>query len=404
MLLHFWAGVLTCTALASSTLAASVCNGHSEFCSRSYSKVSIVGTHNSYGVSAGNVAANQNYTVTTQLNNGIRLLQVSSVESTCWELELTVLTCSPPQVQGHMNNGSLHLCHTSCFLLDAGTLTSYLTLVKAWLDANPNEVVTLVLVNSDAIPPSTWAASYSASGMDDYSYTPSSVPIAYEDWPTYNSLISSGKRAISFLAQNADFEAVPYLIDEFTNVWETPYDVSECENYCLVTHIETSTSFPCTVNRVTGSYSGKMYMMNHFLGRNVTLLGETFTVPATSSLNQTNAATGTGSLGAQALSCFSQYKYYPTFTLVDYYDVGNGSVFQYAAKLNGVTYTATKIGNSSASSSSGGSQASATSNPNTDGTVVSTPLSAADQVVVGGVLSFVLVGVAIVVGSWGWLV
>ncbi|KDE02365.1 hypothetical protein MVLG_07079 [Microbotryum lychnidis-dioicae p1A1 Lamole] len=362
---HLWAGLVTWAALVRSTLAASVCNGHSEFCSRSYSTVSIIGTHNSYGVSSGNVAANQNYPVTTQLNNGIRLLQV----------------------QGHMNNGSLHLCHTSCFLLDAGTLTSYLTLVKTWLDANPNEVLTLVLVNSDGIAPSTWAASYAASGMDDYSYTPSSVPIAYNDWPTYKSLIDSGKRAISFLAQNADFEAVPYLIDEFTNVWETPYD-------------ETSTSFPCTVDRVTGSYSDKMYMMNHFLGRNVSLLGETFTVPATSSLNQTNAATGTGSLGAQASSCFSQYKYYPTFTLVDYYDVGNGSVFQYAAKLNGVSYTATKIGNSSSTTGGNSSQSSASSNPNTDGTVVSIPLNGAPKVVVGvgSVMACVVGGMTVLLG------
>lgn len=37
------------------------------------------------------VAANQNYTVATQLDNGVRMLQV----------------------QGHMNGNDLHLCHTS---------------------------------------------------------------------------------------------------------------------------------------------------------------------------------------------------------------------------------------------------------------------------------------------------
>lgn len=36
------------------------------------------------------VAANQNYTVETQLDNGVRMLQV----------------------QGHMNGNDLHLCHT----------------------------------------------------------------------------------------------------------------------------------------------------------------------------------------------------------------------------------------------------------------------------------------------------
>lgn len=65
------------------------------------------------------------------------------------------------QGQGHENNGDLDLCHTSwCVyvlshngrstvtltpilsssgLLNGGSLTDYLTEVKAWLDDNPNE-------------------------------------------------------------------------------------------------------------------------------------------------------------------------------------------------------------------------------------------------------------------------
>lgn len=158
-----------------------------------------------------------------------------------FELWLT----SSIQVQGHMNNGVLHLCHTlyenfppsvlestnvptprSCSLLDAGTFTAYLTLVHTWLLANPNEVVTLLLVNSDQIAASVWAASCVAAGLDTFAYTPPSVPVAYGAWPTLQTLITSGKRVVSFLAQNADVESAPYLIDEFTNIWETPYDVS----------------------------------------------------------------------------------------------------------------------------------------------------------------------------------
>lgn len=98
--------------------------------------------------------------------------------------------------------------------------------MKKWLDSNPNEVITILIVNSDAIAPSSFAAAYEASGMSSYAYTPSSVPIAYSDWPTLQTLINSGKRAVNFLAQNADISAVPYLLDEFTNIWETPYGVS----------------------------------------------------------------------------------------------------------------------------------------------------------------------------------
>ncbi|TNY21240.1 PLC-like phosphodiesterase [Rhodotorula diobovata] len=312
--------------------AQTACNGHEEFCSRSYSNVSIIGAHNSYGVRAGSIAANQNYTVETQLDDGIRLLQV----------------------QGHMNGDELHLCHTLCLLLDGGTFTSYLSTVKSWLDSNPNEVVTILMVNSEGISPTVWAQSYKDSGLDSYAYTPSSTPVAYSAWPTYQELIDAGTRVVSFLAQNADTSSVPYLLDEFTNVWETPYG-------------QTDNSFPCTVDRVTGSSDNKMYLVNHYLDVNQTILGTTVPVPATSSLEETNAVNGTGSLGAQAETCLAQHGYYPTFTLVDYYDVGNGSVFEYAAKLNGVAYTPVEIGNgSSSSSASSGSSSGNDSSASTD--------------------------------------
>lgn len=59
----------------------------------------------------------------------------------------------------------------------------------------------------------------------------------------------------------------------------------------------------------------------------MSIAGSTFPVPATGALGQTNAVSGTGSLGVQASACAAQQGYNPTFTLVDYYDVGNGSVF-----------------------------------------------------------------------------
>ena len=98
-------------------------------CSRSYSNITYIGTHNSYSVQQGSIAANQNYDVTTQLNNGVRLLQN----------------------QGHDNDGAIHLCHSSCLLLDAGTIEAYLQKVKTWLDANPTEVVTILWVNQDSM-------------------------------------------------------------------------------------------------------------------------------------------------------------------------------------------------------------------------------------------------------------
>ena len=198
---------------------------HPRQCSRSYSNISYVGAHNSYSVQAGSLAANQNYDVTTQLDNGIRLLQG----------------------QGHLNNGDIHLCHSSCLLLDAGTMTDYLGKVRSWLDANPNEVITILWVNSGGIPVSQWAQSYTAVGLDALSYTPASVPVAYSAWPTLQELISSGKRVVNFMDYGADYSAVPYILDHFAHFWENPYD-------------QTDDSFPCTIDR--GTAETPMYMIN----------------------------------------------------------------------------------------------------------------------------------------------
>lgn len=61
---------------------------------------------------------------------------------------------------------------------------------------------------------------------------------------------------------------------------------------------------------------------------NITLLGQVIPIPARNALLQTNGLSGTGSLTVQANACIAQHNQKPTFTLVDYYDVGGGSVFR----------------------------------------------------------------------------
>lgn len=113
-----------------------------------------------------------------------------------------------------------------CILLDAGKLSDYLSTVKKWLDGNANEVVTILMVNSDNVDASVFAKAYQTAGLDSYAYTPPSTPIAYDSWPTLQELIDSGKRAVNFLASGADMSSAPYLLDEFTHIWETPFNVS----------------------------------------------------------------------------------------------------------------------------------------------------------------------------------
>ncbi|KAK7064034.1 PLC-like phosphodiesterase [Favolaschia claudopus] len=281
---------------------ASVCNGHSELCDRSYGNVTIVGAHDSYAVGTNNLAVNQDYDVTQQLNDGIRMLQM----------------------QAHNQTGTIQLCHTSCVLYNGGTLEDYLTKVKSWMDANTNDVVTLLIVNIDNLPPTQYSPIFQKVGLDKLSFAPTTSPLAASGWPTLGSLIDAGTRLITFLDNAADLSAVPYLIDEFTNIWETPFDV-------------TDPAFDCSINRTKGDTSSQMYLINHFL--DTIVFGNP--VPDVAKANVTNGVDGPGSLGAQVSTCVAHHSRPPTFLLVDFYEFGGGSVFQVAANINGVSYSPT---------------------------------------------------------------
>ena len=82
---------------------------------------------------------------------------------------------------------------------------------------------------------------------------------------------------------------------------ETEFDVTDQEN------------FDCTANRTKGDTFNDLVLINHFLDKIV--LGQD--APDIGNLNQTNAVSGTGSLGAQVETCITTYNRPPNFMLVD---------------------------------------------------------------------------------------
>ncbi|KZV74858.1 PLC-like phosphodiesterase [Peniophora sp. CONT] len=345
--------LLLSTAQAATPLRrATTCNGFSELCDRSFGNITFVGAHDSYAVGTGVTAANQDYDITQQLNDGVRMLQV----------------------QAHNKDGTIELCHSSCSLLDGGSLQDYLGTLKSWIDSNPNDVVSLLIVNIDDLPATQFGSVFQAAGVDSLSYSPTASSLPASQWPTLGSLIDNGTRLITFMDFKADFTSVPYIIDEFTNIWETAFDV-------------TDTSFDCAVNRSSGDTSTSMYLINHFLDKTTNLLGTTIFTPDISALNTTNAVSGTGSLGQQVSTCSAEYGRNPNFMLVDYYEYGNGSVFEVAATANGVTYNPTSaIATPKASSSSTTAAASSAMGPMVSAAAMFSFLAAASGVLVGGAL------------------
>ncbi|KAF7858438.1 hypothetical protein EAF04_009039 [Stromatinia cepivora] len=299
----------TATSTSSSARATNTtpCNNFVEFCDRSYGNITEVSAHNSPFVRKGSVAANQELDVTTQLNDGIRLLQA--------------------QIQW---NGSIpHFCHTSCDILDAGPITDFLGKVYDWVAEHPFDVVTLLLGNGNYSQIDAYIPFLEETGLQNYAYVPPKIPMALDDWPTLASMILSGKRVVIFMDYNANQTAYPWVLDEFTNMWETPFD-------------PTNRSFPCTPQRPPNlrdaDAKSHIYMTNHNLNYDINLLGISLLVPYQNLLNETNNATGYGSLGMNAEQCVQDWGFPPKFLNVDFYNVGQGSVFEVAAKWNNVTY------------------------------------------------------------------
>ncbi|KAL4796484.1 PLC-like phosphodiesterase [Aspergillus venezuelensis] len=285
------------------------CNGYPEFCDRKYSNITMVAAHNSPFTIQGNVAANQALDVEYQLDDGIRMLQF----------------------QTHLLNGTMQLCHTSCDMLNAGTLEDYLTTVTTWLRRNPYDVITILIGNYDYVDPGNFTAPFESSGLMDLVFTPPMVPMGLDDWPSLGNIILSGKRALVFMDYQANQTAYPWLMDEFSQMWETPFS-------------PTDRQFPCTVQRPPGlsdqDARQRMYMANHNLNLEFNIANLNLLIPNTALLNETNADHGFGSLGRMADNCTTRWNRPPNFLLVDYYNQGNfnGSVFEVAATMNNVSY------------------------------------------------------------------
>ncbi|KAK4972542.1 hypothetical protein LTR66_011308 [Elasticomyces elasticus] len=288
------------------------CNNYLEFCDRKYSNITEVCAHNSNFVKKGNAASNQALPIIDQLNDGIRMIQ--------GEVQYV--------------NDSLWSCHTSCNILNAGTLESELATVAGWVRNHPYDVVTILLVNSDFahVHVDKYVDPIQKSGLAPYLYQPPYVPMHRDDWPTLAEMILSQKRVVIFMDYNANQTAVPYVLDQFTHMWETPFS-------------PTNQSFPCTQQRPPGlnqtvAKDQYMYMLNHNLNLEVSLLGADILIPNTYELNISNSASETqfGALGVAADNCVADWGHPPKFLLVDYYNVGDGSVFEVAARHNNVTY------------------------------------------------------------------
>jgi len=324
---HLWALILvasTAFGAATPTPRATICNGHAEYCSRSYANVTYIGAHDSFAFSSDPLALarDQEVNITAQLELGVRLLQA----------------------QAHMNGDVLHFCHTSCDLFDGGSVLSYLKKVKTFLDAHPNEVLTLLFTNPEGqSPAAVWRPIFDEAGISNLTYVPPSLPVKQSDWPTLGSMLDAGTRVVVFLDSEADGpDPTPIILPEFSMIWETPFSV-------------TNASFPCSVDRIHGplATTDHMYLINHSLNKNIIPIGSGVIIPDPLDAPETNSV---ASILAHVNRCVPLGgNRAPAFVLLDFVNIGEG--FQAAEILNGLITTTGASGSASATAS-GASQTS----------------------------------------------
>lgn len=309
------ATLLSVASLTSAVPAArsTACNNSPDLCNKAYNEITYLGAHDIAFLRDSNtdfsISGNQFYNATVALSAGVRMLQA----------------------QVHTLNGVLELCHTSCSLLDAGSLQSFLSDIKFWMDNNPNEVVTLLLVNSDNNSTATFGSVFSASGIDQYGYTPTDTTGPQTNWPTLQTLITANTRLITFIASIDYSTTYPYLIPEFNYVFETPFSVTSLSNFTC------DLNRPSTLSSASAAISaGYMPLLNHFVD---TVEAFNIEVPDVANITTTNSPSQnlTGSVGTVLNECASQYGIKPSFILVDFWNVA-GPIAAVDA-LNGITAT-----------------------------------------------------------------
>ena len=279
------------------------CNNSPSLCNQPYFNVTYLGAHDSAFVANSSnrydISANQYFNTTMQLNAGVRLLQAQI-----------------QQANGSDGTSQLHLCHTTCSLYDAGTVQGWLEEVNAWMGANPNEVVTILLVNGVNADAATLGEIFTNSGITQYSYTPTSQTA--ESWPTLGEMISANTRLVTFIAAiQSSSTAAPFLLNEWDYVWENNYQVVSSSNF---------TCAPARPSAVAGSFStaqssGRMFLMNHFLYQEQLFSIQSPDVENAGSTNSPDV-NSVGALGYSANDCTNQYGSKPNYILVDWFNVG----------------------------------------------------------------------------------
>jgi hypothetical protein len=218
------------------------CDGAAALCGRRLNEVIFPGTHNSFAASAepGWHFANQRYSISRQLDDGIRALlldvhfgvydpatgRVRTDLSAEGSDRNKVATQVPPRalrvadrVAGRVGVGTLHgtpepyLCHTLCEL-GAEPLNRELEVIGDFLRRHPDQVV--IVIVEDYVPPATIERAFEQTGLTRYvAMLDRQAPM-----PTLGELIAREQRLVVFAEEKGGSPA--WYMPAFSFIQDTP--------------------------------------------------------------------------------------------------------------------------------------------------------------------------------------
>ncbi|GLU13552.1 hypothetical protein SLE2022_301840 [Rubroshorea leprosula] len=152
-----------------------------------FNRYSWLTTHNSYALSGAKSETgstiisptNQEDTVTSQLNNGVRgiMLDMYDFDNDIW------------------------LCHSfggKCYNFTAfQPAINVLKEIQVFMEANPSEIIT-IFIEDYVTSPQGLTKVFNASGLSKYWFPVSSMPKNGEDWPTVDDMVKQNQRLVVF--------------------------------------------------------------------------------------------------------------------------------------------------------------------------------------------------------------
>ena len=268
----------------SSQPTSTACNGRDALCARAYDQVAFPGTHNAYSnVDESFGAPDQTYTMTRQLEDGVRVLH----------LEIYAF------------DDDAYLCHAVC-PIGKKLLVDGFTEIRKFVDDHPRDVVTLLMessnVTTDAI-----ASALDASHLGRRLH----VQRAGAPWPTLGELLSNGDRVVAFLADQTSTGGgtYPALLGRWDWTWETPWNNQTPADFTR-----------CGADR--GVMGNDLYVVDTYLEDQI------IPTPDHAALVNDNPF-----LIERLLHCQAARGRPPNFVMVNYYEIGD--LFADVDALNG---------------------------------------------------------------------